>query len=363
MADARKAAAGTRMAVLARALAFALATPALTPPALAQDAIADFYKGRQIRFVIGAITGGGSDSYARLVARHLGKYIPGNPAILPVNMPGASGRISTAHIYTVAAKDGTAIGSTAPGVITDPLWAGDAGRDKFNYDPVKLIHLGSAQVATYNCYVRSDAPVRTFADAFTTEVILGAAQEGGSTRDAPVLLNNVLGTKFRVITGYPGTREILVAIERNELQGVCGMGWDAMYSQRPDWLDKGFIRVLVQENIDGSAMFNRMGVPKSIDFAKRPEDRAVIELAYAQQAFGRPYILPPGTPPERVATLRKAFMAATHDEELLAEARKMRVEVRPLAGEDMQALVTRIYATPQAIVERTREALIYRPPK
>jgi len=345
-----------------RPLSFAITTAValLAQGASAQDLVADFYKGKQIRFVIGAISGGGNDAYARLVARHLGKHIPGQPAILPVNMPGASGRISAAHIYTVAAKDGTAIGSTTPGIITDPLWAGET--DRFNYDPVKLVHLGSAQIATYNCYVRSDAPAKTFAEAFTTETILGAAQEGGSTRDAPVLLNNVLGTRFRVISGYPGTREILVAIERGELQGVCGMGWDAMASQRPDWLDKGFIRVLVQESLGGTPRFNQLGVPKSIDFAKTPEQRAVIELAYAQQAFGRPYILPPGTPPDRVSALRKAFMAATQDPDLLAEAAKMRVEVRPLAGEDMQALVTKIYATPRAVVERTREALTYKPP-
>jgi tripartite-type tricarboxylate transporter receptor subunit TctC len=342
-------------------VAIALTALWQAPSAFAQDAVADFYKGKSIRFVIGAITGGGNDGYARLVARHLGKYIPGNPSLLPLNMPGASGRISAAHIFTVAAKDGTAIGSTTPGVITDPLWAGEAARDKFNYEPVKLIHLGSAQIATYNCYVRADAPVKKFEDAFSAELILGAAQEGGSTRDAPILLNNVLGTKFRVISGYPGTREILVAIERNELQGVCGMGWDAMYSQRPDWLDKGFIRVLVQENLSGNAMFDRMGVPKSIDFAKTPEDRATIELAYMQQAFGRPYILPPGTPAERVDALRKAFLAATRDEELLAEAKKMRVEVRPLAGEDMQALVAKMYAMPRAVVERTRDALVAKP--
>lgn len=333
------------------------------PAAAAQDAIADFYSGKTIRFVIGAIPGGGNDGYARLVARHLGKHIPGNPAILPVNMPGASGHISAAHIYTVAAKDGTAIGATTPGVITDPLWAGDAGKGKFNYDPEKLIALGSAQAATYNCYVRADAPVNSIQDAFSTEVILGAAQAGGSTRDAPVLLNNVLGTKFRIITGYPGTREILLAMEKKEVQGVCGMGWDAMYSQRPDWLDKGVIRVLVQENLTGSEMFNRMGVPKSVDLAKTPEARAIMELAYAQQAFGRPYVLPPGTPAERVAALRKAFMAATSDPELLAEAKKMRVEVRPLSGEDMQALVTKLYATPRAIVDKTRAALTYKAPK
>ena len=332
-------------------------------PAAAQDAVADFYKGKTIRFIIGANAGGGNDSYARLVARHLGQHIPGNPTVLPVNMPGASGHIAAAHIYAVAAKDGTAIGATTPGVITDPLWAGEAGRDKFHYDPIRLIHLGSAQAATYNCYVRADAPAKTFADTFTNEVIVGAAQEGGSTRDAPVLLDNVLGSKFRVISGYPGTREILLAMEKNEVQGVCGMGWDSMYNQRPDWLEKGVIRVLVQENLSGNPMFDRMGIPKSIDFTKTPEDRQVLELTYTQQAFGRPYILPPGTPADRVAALRTAFMAATQDPELLAEAQKMRVEVRPLSGEDMQALVTKMYAMPRRIVDRTRKALIYKPPK
>ncbi len=158
----------------------AAALLAFVPAANAQDFVADFYKGKTIRFVIGAISGGGNDGYARLVARHLGQHIPGHPTVLPVNMPGASGRISAAHIYTVAAKDGTAIGATTPGVITDPLWAGEAGKSKFNYDPLRLIYLGSAQIATYNCYVRSDAPVKKFEDAFTTETVLGGAQQGGS---------------------------------------------------------------------------------------------------------------------------------------------------------------------------------------
>jgi tripartite-type tricarboxylate transporter receptor subunit TctC len=330
--------------------------------ARAQEAVADFYKGKSIRFVIGAISGGGNDTYARLVGRHLGKFIPGQPAIVPINMPGASGHVSAAHIYNVAAKDGTAIGATTPGVLTEPLWAGEAGRAKYKYDPTQMIHLGSAQAATYNCYVRADAPAKTIQEAMTTEVILGANAEGGSSRDAPVLLNNVLGTKFRMVTGYPGTREILIAMERNEVHGVCGTGWDAMISQRPDWLENGFIRVLVQENIDGSPLLNKLGVPRSIDLAKTDEARQIIQLAYAQQAFGRPYILPPGTPADRVAALRKAFMAATQDADLLAEAQKMRVEVRPLSGEAIEAMVNKMYALPRDIIERTRDALIYRPP-
>lgn len=351
------------MRVAQRTMSIAAMLLAVTVPAAAQDPIADFYKGKSIRFIIGAISGGGNDTYARLVGRHLGKYIPGNPTIVPVNMPGASGHVSAAHIYNVAAKDGTVMGTTTPGVITEPLWAGEAGRAKYKYDPTKLIHLGSAQAATYNCYIRADAPAKTIQEAMTTEVILGANAEGGSTRDAPVLLNNVLGTKFRIVTGYPGTREILIAMERNEVHGLCGTGWDAIYSQRPDWVAKGFARVLVQENLDGNPLFDKMGVPRSVDLAKTAEARQIIELAYMQQAFGRPYILPPGTPADRVSALRKAFMAATQTAELQAEAEKMRVEVRPLSGEDIEALVNKMYSLPPEVVERTRAALIYKPPK
>src|SRR5262245_48694124 len=318
----------------------------LTTVAKAQDPIADFYRGKSIRFIIGAIAGGGNDTYARLVGRHLGKFIPGNPTIVPVNVPGASGHVSAGHIYNVAARDGTVMGTTTPGVITEPLWVGEAGRAKYKYDPTRLVHLGSAQAATYNCYVRADAPAKTIQEAMQTEVILGANAEGGSTRDAPVLLNNMLGTKFRIVTGYPGTREILVAMERNEVHGLCGTGWDAFYSQRPDWVSKGFVNVLVQENLPGNPIFDKMGVPKSIDLVKTAEGRQIMELAYMQQAFGRPYILPPGTPDDRVAALRKAFMTACQDPELQAEAKKIRVEVGPLSGEEIQALVTKMYGLP-----------------
>jgi tripartite-type tricarboxylate transporter receptor subunit TctC len=331
-------------------------------PAAAQDPIAEFYSSKSIRFVIGSLSGGGGDIYARLVGRYLGKHIPGNPAIVPTNMPAASGHGAAAYIYNVAPKDGTVIGSTTPGVITEPLWAGDAGRDKFKHDPTKLIHLGSAQAATYNCYVRSDAPAKTIQEAMTREVILGANAEGGSTRDAPVLLNNILGTKFRIVTGYPGTREILIAMERNEVHGLCGTGWDAFYSQRPDWVSKGFANVLVQENLPGNPLFDKMGVPRSIDLVKTPDARQIMELAYMQQAFGRPYILPPDSPADRVAALRKAFLAATQDPDLLADAKKLRVEVGPLSGEEIQAMVTKMYSLPREIVDRTREALVYKPP-
>ncbi len=351
------------MRPLPLATAIVAAMLPLATAAKAQDPIADFYRGKSIRFIIGAISGGGNDTYARLVGRHLGKFIPGNPTIVPVNMPGASGHVSAAHVYNVAARDGTVMGTTTPGVITEPLWAGEVGKAKYKYDPTKLIHLGSAQAATYNCYVRADAPAKTIQEAMTTEVILGANAEGGSTRDAPVLLNNVLGTKFRIVTGYPGTREILIAMERNEVHGLCGTGWDAIYSQRPDWIAKGFARVLVQENLSGNPLFDKMGVPRSVDLAKTAEARQIIELAYMQQAFGRPYILPPGTPPDRVAALRKAFMAATQTPELLAEADKMRVEVRPLSGEDIEALVNKMYSLPREIIDRTRDALTYKPPK
>ena len=225
------------------------------------------------------------------------------------------------------------MGTTTPGVITEPLWAGEAGRAKYKYDPTKLIHLGSAQAATYNCYVRADAPAKTIQEAMTTEVILGANAEGGSTRDAPVLLNNVLGTKFRIVTGYPGTREILIAMERNEVHGTLRhrLGCDATASARIG-SRRGLPACWCRRTSPAIRCSTRWACRAPSTSPRPPEARQIIELAYTQQAFGRPYILPPGTPADRVAALRKAFMAATQNAELLAEAEKMRVEVRPVVG-------------------------------
>jgi len=330
-----------------------------SPAAQAQDAVATFYKGKQISLIVGSSAGGGYDTYARLLGRHLGKYIPGNPIIVPSNMPGAGSNAAAAHIYAVAPKDGTVIGAVQTAAVLDPLF-GDKARMK--HDASKFIYLGSATIDYYICAVRADAPAKTFQEALTREVIIGASQPGTSTRDFPALLNNAVGTKFRIVSGYPGTREITLAIEKGEVQGLCGFSWSSLSVQHPDWLQNGFIRVLVQEHDKGHPDVNRMGVPLAVDFAKSPQDRQIMELIYSSEIFGRPYILPPGVPEERVAALRKAFMDSLHDPELRTEGEKLGLDLDPISGEELQKIAEKIYATPPDIVERAKQAVIYKAP-
>jgi hypothetical protein len=193
-------------------------------------------------------------------------------------------------------------------------------------------------------------------------VILGASAEGATLRDLPVMLDNVLGTKFRVVTGYAGSHEVTLAIEKGEIHGMCGMGFVSLAMQHPDWVAGGGMRILAQEDLKGHPALNRMGVPRTIDFAKTDEDRQVMELIYSQNVFGRPYVLPPGVPPERVAALRSAFMAALADPDLLAEAAKMRFEVGGLSGEELQTVTSRLFALPARISEKAKASLIYKPP-
>ena len=326
--------------------------------ALAQDAVADFYRGRSISLIVASTAGGGYDTYGRLIGRYLSRYIPGSPAVVVTNMTGAGGAVATSHIFNIAARDGTVMAAVLPGTITDPLYN---GREKSRFDPARLTYLGSANSEVNMCYVRADAGVSSARDLTTKEVIIGAGQEGGSTRDQPAVQVNLLGHKLRIVAGYPGSREMFLAMEKNEVSGICGLGLPAFRQQHADWLDSGFVRILTQDNAHGDPKVTAMGVPRTIDLAKTPQDRQVMELIYSQQDFGRPYILPPGVPPARVDALRKAFLQALADKDLLAEADRLKIEITPVSGVDLQALVERIYATPPDIVERARQALTYRP--
>ena len=307
---------------------------------------------------IGSNIGGGYDNYARLLARHLGKHIPGNPSIVTQNIPGAGGHKAASYVAFQAAKDGTAFGAIQHGVPLAPLLY----HQPLQHDPSTFIYLGSANLNSYLCFVRHDAPAKTFQDTFSTEVVLGASSDAASPRDFPSMLNNILRTRLKIVAGYAGTRQVTIAIERGEVHGMCGMSWSSLVVQQPDWVTRGFVKVLVQELAHGHAEMSKLGVPKSIDFAKTDEDRQIMDLVYSQGLFGRPYFLPPGVPPERVAALRKAFMDAFQDEALLADAKKGRFDIEPLSGEEMQALVAKAYALPKTVTERARQALVYRPP-
>ena len=325
-------------------------------PSRAQDAVAQFYKGKQINLYVGSSAGGGYDTYARLLARRFGNYIPGNPTVVVQNMPGAGSNKAASYVYSVAPRDGTAIGAIFSGAILQPLLG-----DPVQHDPSKFIYLGNANNEVFLCLARTDAAVQSFKDALSRELIMGATNEGGSSRDFTAMLDNLLGARLRIVTGYPGSNEILLALERNEVQGVCGLGWSSIAPQRARLLDSGLARVLVQLATIGHPDLNRMGVPLAIDFTKSDDDRKVMELVYSQLIFGRPFILPPGVPAERVAALRRAFMAALQDKDALAEARGMQLDLDPLSGEQVQAEVAKAYGMPARIVERAKQSLIYRP--
>jgi len=328
-------------------------------PAAAQDSVAKFYAGKQIDLAIGSSAGGGYDTYARLIARYIGRYIPGNPTIVPQNMPGAGSNKAAGYIYSMAAKDGTAIGAVFPGIILQPL----IGHVPTPHDPSKFIYLGSANSDAYMCIARKDAPVHTFKDLLSHVLIIAGATEGATTHDLPVIENSLLGAHFRIVSGYPGMRENTMAIESGEVQGVCGYGWASLESQHPEWLTRGFINIVVQESIKGYSKLNAMDIPRTADFAKTDEQRQILELVYSQGVFGRPYILPPGVPADRVAALRKAFMQALADKALLADAAKMKLDIDAMPGGDLQALVAKLFALPPSVSANARAALVYKPPQ
>jgi tripartite-type tricarboxylate transporter receptor subunit TctC len=325
-------------------------------PAHAQESVASFYSGRDVRFYIGGPPGGGYDSYARLIARHLSEHIPGKPTIVPVNMPGAGSNKLAYYIYAVAPKDGTVIGAIFPGAVMEPL----IGTKKIDHDPSKLVYLGSANNEVDLCFVRSDSPIKTFKDMFARETRIAASAEGGTTSDFPTVLHNVLGAKFKLVMGYSGSREIMHAIEQGEVEGAS-VSVSSLSIAHPDWLPSGKIVPLAQEAIKGNPWLVSRNVPLTTAFAKTDEQRQILELLYAQLVFGRPYVVPPGTPEDRVAAMRKALIDTLNDPALQEDAKRERLDVDPTSGEEVQALIAQVFATPAPIVEKLKQAMIYKP--
>ena len=320
-------------------------------PAQARD-IEAFYRGKTIQIVVGSSPGGGYDTYARMISRHLGKHVPGNPGVIVANMPGAGSNVSANYVYNVAPKDGSVIGAFQSGVILEPL----LGVTPVKHDPSKFHYLGSANDDVYICIARTDSPVQTFADVFKNELIVGASGSS-STSDFPAVLNAVLGTKFKIVLGYPGSREISFAIEKGETQGACGLAWPSISVTQAGWFDTGKVKVIVQTHATGYPALNAKGVPLAASFAKTEEDKAILGLFFSQSRFGRPYVLAPEVPAPRVAALRKAFAETMADPELKAEAAKARLDIDAVPGEDLQALVSKVYSSPPEIIAKTKRAI------
>ena len=334
-------------------LAIGLALVVLALPAMAQEP-APFWRGKTVNIVVGTSAGGGFDAYARLVGRHMGKHIPGNPQVVVANMPGAASNVMAGYIATVAPKDGTWIG--AP-LSTQPLAPVLEEPGTLRYDPAKLAWLGSANEDVNLCVVRKDARVKTFVETREIEIVMGGSAETSQTGYLPVLLNNTTGAKFKMVFGYPGSREIMLAMEKGEVQGQCGMGWSSLQTQYATFLREDRVTLLVQERVKGHPDLARLGVPVAGDFALDAEKRRILEIVYAQEIFGRPYFVSAEAPADRIEALRRAFMDTLKDPDLLAEAAKTGLDIGPLTGREIQAMLTEIYATPEDLRRKLREAV------
>ena len=322
----------------------------LTTPALAQD----FFAGKTVTILVASSTGGGLDTYARLVSRHFQKHIPGRPNIVVQNMPGAGGNIVAQNLYNIAPKDGTVMGVTFPSVIVDPLLTEGVKRE---YDATKFNYVGNAHSEVLVCVLRKDAPVQKLEDLRSKEVIIGATAPGSTTADFPKIANGVLDTKMKLVTGYKGSREVTLGIESGEVQGICGLGYSTVKVQYPDIMNNPFARIFAQEDMTGHPVLNKAGVPLMIDLARNADERAAMQMFYGQNAIARPFILPPNVAADRVALLRKSFDETMKDPELLAEAEKMTIDVVPSNGEAVTKIVDALYATQPAVIARVKEAL------
>ena len=315
---------------------------------------ADFYAGKTIEILIGGDVGGGYDIYARTLARHLPRHIPGSPTIVPKNLPGAGSGRAAAQIASVAPKDGTIIGAVFPGVIVAPLLE---ARTQSLFDPTKFTYLASADSGTRVCVTFHTSKIKTFEDSQKQKTILGASAAGGSTRDYGAFLKKLTGMQVEIVSGYKGTADIMLAMERGEVDGLCGLDWSSAKSQKPDWLRDKKLNILVQMGVEADAELTKLGVPQVWKFVKDEETRQVVELIVSQQIFGRPYIAPPDTAPEQVKTLRAAFMATMQDKQFLEEAEKARIDIAPSTGEKVQDVVRKLYAAPKNVVEKAKDAI------
>lgn len=334
--------------------AIAAVVLALVPlcAALAQ-APTPFYQGKQIELDINSSVGGGYDLYARLLARHMGKYIPGDPTIVPKNMVGASGLRLANWLASAAPRDGTVIGAVSRATAFEPL----LGNKNAQYDGTKFAFIGSANDEVSVCVTWHTSGVVTFQDALQKEVTVGAAGTvGDDTYQFPALLDRMFGAKFKIVRGYPGGNEINLAMEQGEVQGRCGIPWSTVKAARRDWIDDRKVNFLMQFSLAKHP--DLPDVPLVTDLAKTDEQRKIVRLIFGRQVMGRPFALPPGVPVERLAELRKAFDATMVDKDYLADAAKMKLEVKPVSGERVERLVDDIYKTTSPAIAHKASKII-----
>lgn len=317
-------------------------------PAAAQDA-AEFYKGRTVDLIISTEAGVGFDTGARLVARHITRHIPGNPSIVPRNMPGAGHVRAANFLYNQAAKDGSVIGSFVPAFVTASLVD---RTDAIQFVAAKFSWLGSTSWSNSTIFVSSRTGVKTVEDAKTREVLMGGTGAGSLSTLYPVIMNNLVGTRFKLIGGYKGTADVNLALERGEVDGRAGNNFNSLKIENGAALREGRITVLVQIGLERDPEFKH--VPLMIDLAPSDEARQILTLFSADVAIGRPLLAPPGIPADRLAVLRKALDATVRDAEYLKEAKDAGLDTAPISGDRVQKIVEDLAATPAEVLARAK---------
>lgn len=334
----------TRVLVVSVAMLAALVGASRTAAAQAPT-----LAGKTVTMVIGSGTGGGNDLWGRVVARHIGKHLPGHPNVIPQNMPGAGGMAAANHIYA-APNNATVLGIIVTAVALAPL-TGVAGA---RFDSRKFTWVGTPTTQTYICFAMATAKVKTFDDLLKQELIIGTSGVGSGPYIYPKGVNGLLGTKFKLVSGFPHNSNVLLALDRNEVDGAC-LPLETVSTLRPDWIPGKKVNVLFQGGAHPPTELK--GVPFIVDLARTPEQKLAIEFIYAGNNLGRPFIAPPDMAPELVKMLRDAFNATMQDPEFRAEAKKTKLDVAPADGGQVAALIQRIYATPKAIVDKVAELI------
>ncbi|HEY8578262.1 MAG TPA: tripartite tricarboxylate transporter substrate-binding protein [Beijerinckiaceae bacterium] len=333
------------LTILAAAAALGLAGGAQ-----AQESAESFYKGRKIDLIIGFSVGGGYDAYGRLVARHMGEHIPGKPTIVPRNMTGAGSRVAANYIFNVAPKDGTVLGIADQSIPLEQA-LGDSG---IKFDSRAFAWIGNVVADNNVVATWHTSPIKTVEDAKREESMIGATGYNTSAQ-YPTVLNQMIGTKFKVIMGYPGGNEINLAMERGEVAGRGSNAWASFKATRPEWVRDKKLNILAQVGLKRAP--DLPDVPLLMDLATNDQDRAAMRLLSAPTAIGRPFFAPPGTPKERVATLRAAFDAMVKDKAFLDEAEKAGLDINPVPGEELQQIVAEIIDAPAEVKKRLAAVL------
>ncbi|MDF2119522.1 hypothetical protein PY365_28555 [Roseiarcaceae bacterium H3SJ34-1] len=319
--------------------------------AVRADVISDFYTGQTISILVGFGPGGGYDAYARTLGRHYGKHVPGNPNVVVKNVPGAAGMTLVNMLYNISPKDGTEFGTFDRTIPLEPLLDGSKSR----FDPLKFGWIGSPSSEVSTCVGWHSARAKTADDLRQTEMIMAGTGAAADATIYPKIFRDILGLKFRVIGGYQGAADSILAMEKGEVEGFCPWGWVSIQSTRPDWLRDRKINILMQLGLRKDPA--HPDVPLVLDLAKTDADRRALELVLSPLLFARPYAAPPGLARERLDALRKAFRETVQDDAFVTEAKKIGLQVDYVSDEDITSVLKRMYSTPQEIVDRVKRSI------